>query len=205
VAIGGLVHVGALPWTGATRVTIAPTTVPMPSTDPPAAGGPRRLPEPSTGGPRTAAAGPVDQATGQTQPPPLRSRTAVTERPRAVIQVLTDVRVQALTTRDAARLVDVHVKGSPSWEVDARVILELLAGRQRYERLSMTVDGASHVSGGPTDAVIRARVDVGAYDLVSEDGGHATESAARGDVLDFAVVWQADGWRLESVSRPTST
>jgi hypothetical protein len=53
--------------------------------------------------------------------------------------------------------------------------------------------------------VIRARVDIAAYDVVSEAGVRSTTSAAHGDVLDFTLVWESDGWRLESVSEPTST
>jgi hypothetical protein len=113
--------------------------------------------------------------------------------------------VDALTARDPTRLSSVHVKESPSFHLDAGVIDELLTGGQRYEGLRMTVARASHLSGGPTRAVVRARVDIAAYDGVSDDGVHTEEPAARGEVLDFTLVWQSDGWRLESVSEPAST
>jgi hypothetical protein len=202
VAIGGLVHVGALPWTGPPSAANAPRPTPVPSTQPPSVGGPVTHVEPPTsasartGNPRVEGA----QRAGA-----LHSRAAVTEEPEAVIQALTDLRVQALTARDAAALVPVHAQGSPSLQLDAAVIDELHRGRQRYEGLRMTVDRASHVSGGTKRAVIRARVDIAAYDVVSEAGVRSTTSAAHGDVLDFTLVWESDGWRLESVSEPTST
>jgi hypothetical protein len=202
--IGGLVHVGALPWTGPGPGAVT-STGQEPPADPPSMDGPSRSGGPSSGD-TTAAAARAEPADPVAQPPdPLRSRTAVVEQPRAVIQALTDLRVDALTARDPTRLSSVHVKESPSFDLDAGVIDELLTGGQRYEGLRMTVARASHLSGGPTRAVVRARVDIAAYDGVSDDGVHTEEPAARGEVLDFTLVWQSDGWRLESVSEPAST
>lgn len=203
--IGGLAHLGALPWTGSGPVAVTDSR-PGPPADPVTVDVPSRPATASSGGTTTAAAPASAQAAPVTQPPELlRSRAAVMEQPRAVIQALTDLRVQALTTRDANRLVAVHVKQSPSFDLDAGVIDELLTGGQRYEGLKMAVDSASHLSGGPTRAVIRARVDVAAYVVVSDDGAPTEEPAIRGEVLDFTLVWQPDGWRLESVSEPAST
>lgn len=203
VIIGGLVHLGAMPGTGPTGAAAPPTT-PASSTHPAAAVNSGT----TSGSPRTgsAAAAPTARTS---EPSPaaelLRSRAAVREQPQAVIQALTDLRVRALTGRKAASLVSVHVKDSPSFDLDAGVIAELLGAGQRYDGLSMTVDRAEHVSGGHARAVIRARVDLGAYAVVSAQGAHTKESAVRGDVLDFTLVWQPDGWRIESVSEPAST
>jgi serine/threonine-protein kinase len=203
--IGGLVHLGALPWTGPRPLAVTSPS-PGPPPDPLSVDGPSRSARPSSGGTTRAAAPAGEQAAAVTQlPEPLRSRAAVTEQTRAVIQALTDLRVQALTTRDATRLISVHVKDSPSFDVDAGVIEQLHTRGQRYVGLTMTVGRASHLSGGPTRAVIRARVDIAAYDVVSDDGVHTEEPATRGEVLDFSLVWQSDGWRLESVSEPAST
>lgn len=205
VVIGGLVHLRALPGSERTGAASAQPAAPGSSADPPAA---------VTSGMPTSAAGTGSEAAAQTdrgtgEPSPaaalLRSRVAVREQPQVVIQALTDLRVRALTERKVASLVSVHVKGSPSFDLDAGMIAELLAAGQRYDGLSMTVDRAEHVSGGPTRAVIRARVDLGAYAVVSSQGSPVREAAVIGDVLDFTLVWQPDGWRIESVSEPAST
>lgn len=127
----------------------------------------------------------------------------------AILQHLTDQRVAALTARRTDALATVHRAESPSWQSDATVIRDLTKDDQRYSGLRMTVVQAEFVSRAGSVAVVRARVDVSAYDVVDERGATTSRPAEAGVPLDFHLVRPAGdtagNWRIESISDPRPT
>ena len=157
----------------------------------------------------TSATTPVGGASPQVRPTDagrlLREPDSPSARPEDLLQVLSDRRVAALVTRDVRGLRAVHARASASGASDAALIGRLVASGVRWTGLRLEVAESSFVSGTPTEAVLRARVDWTAYVVVSRDGTTLARPADRGRLLDFTLTRDADGWRIASISGAPAT
>ncbi len=133
----------------------------------------------------------------------LRRADAPRTFPHEVIQALSDRRAAALVARDPARLSHVDEPSSPAWAVDAALIAQLRTEGVRWEGLALEVAQAGSVSATSTRAVVRARVDWTAYDVVGP-GRRLGQPAATGEVLDFTLQRGAQGWRIAAISAPAT-
>lgn len=176
----------------------------------PAAASPSGSPEvrntrPTPVGPvRSASARAAASGTG-TAVDVTRDPDAPRTRPVELMRVLAERRALLLVGRDATRLETVHVRSSPSWQADAGLLGTLRRGGHRYDGLRVAGVQARHISASSTKAVIRARVDLTAYDVVDEVGVRTPRPAVSGEHFDFTLVRTVAGWRVESITVPAST
>lgn len=157
---------------------------------------------PSTAAPPTATSRPgVSPAAAD----PVRLATAPRSDPAGLVRSLSLQRARAISAHDPGLLLQVHRQGSASWRLDTEVVRSLQSAHQRWEALRPTVAAARLVSLANGRAVVRARVDWAAYTVVTSTGARKRRAAERGDTLDFGLVWQPQGWRLDSLSAPPAT
>lgn len=188
LAAAGWAFAGQQPGSSAER---APATASAP-TSPPAA---RTWPPP-----RTASKSSASTATDVL----VRHPASPSSRPEDVLQALSDRRSTALGSRDARALAAVHAPGSPSLVSDQQLVGALVKADTRWEGLRLEVAEARFVSGSPTRAVLRARVDWTAYVVVS--GRTRTgKPADKGRELDFTLERGAQGWRISAISAAPAT
>jgi serine/threonine-protein kinase len=135
----------------------------------------------------------------------LSEATSPSLRPEDVLQVLSDRRSVALVDGDVTALTGVHAPGSPSLAGDRALLAGLAGARTRWEGLRLQVAEALFVSGSPTEAVVRARVDWTAYTVVTADGAKQGRPADVGRQLDFQLVRGPQGWRISAVSASPAT
>lgn len=135
----------------------------------------------------------------------LHDPSSPSRRPEEALQALSDRRSAALTAGDVRALGAVHAPGSPSLASDRDLLDALARTRTRWEGLRLEVAEARFVSGSPTAAVLRARVDWTAYVVVVDGHAPAQRPADRGRVLDFALARGSDGWRLSAISAAPAT
>jgi serine/threonine-protein kinase len=64
---------------------------------------------------------------------------------------------------------------------------------------------ALFVSGSPSEAVVRARVDWTAYVVVTSTGARLDRAADVGRQLDFRLVRGGQGWRISAISAAPAT
>lgn len=187
--------------------TTAPTASPTPG---PAGAGSNRATTPSTSStPSTSTAPAVPSAS---QPPGgspadrvLRDAASPSARPEELMQALSDRRSVALVGRDATALARVHAPGSPSLSSDGALVSGLVDARARWEGLRLEVAEAAFVTGSPTEAVVRARVDWTAYVVVTGGGARLVRPADAGRQLDFRLIRGSEGWRISAISASPAT
>ncbi|KRF41041.1 serine/threonine-protein kinase [Terrabacter sp. Soil810] len=180
------------------------TAVPAPHGTPP-----RTVPGPSASTVVTASTPPLSPARpasgATTSDSVLREATSPSLRPEDVLQVLSDRRSVALVDGDVTALAGVHAPGSPSLAGDRELLAGLAGARTRWEGLRLQVAEALFVSGSPTEAVVRARVDWTAYTVVTADGARQGRLADVGRQLDFRLVRGPQGWRISALSASPAT
>jgi eukaryotic-like serine/threonine-protein kinase len=183
-------------WALAARVSHVPPTGPdQHSTSRPAAAASPTSPRPtptSTSGPLS-----VDRL--------LRDPASPSAHPEDLLQVLSDRRCAALLARDTTALEAVHSTRSPSAASDRALVARLLESQVRWTGLRLEVAESAFVSGSPTKAVLRARVDWTAYVVVSSDGTRTGRSPDAGRLLDFSLTRTIRGWRITSISDAPAT
>lgn len=157
---------------------------------------------PSEAAPPTATSRP---AAPPTAADPVRLATAPRSDPTGLVRSLSLSRARALSAQDPSLLLLVHRQGSASWRLDTEVVRSLRSAHQRWEALRPTVAAARLVSLTNGRAVVRVRVDWADYTVVTSTGARQRRAAERGDTLDFGLVWQPQGWRLDSLSAPPAT
>ena len=135
----------------------------------------------------------------------LHDATSPAARAEELLQALSDRRAAALVARDEAALGGVHAPGSPSLASDRTLISGLRGARIRWEGLRLEVARAVFVSGSPSEAVVRARVDWTAYVLVTSAGARVDRAADVGRQLDFRLVRGGQGWRISAISAAPAT
>ncbi|XGX81122.1 Serine/threonine-protein kinase PknD [Terrabacter sp. BE26] len=179
--------------TATLRASARPSAPNQPPRTAPVPAGPAGVRTPAPGDPSAAAGGGAADAL-------LRDPTSPSSRPEDVLQLLSDRRASALTTRDARALAAVHAPDSASLASDHELVGALVKADTRWEGLRLEVAEARFVSGSPTAAVLRARVDWTAYVVVR--GGHTRtdEPADRGRELDFTLARGRQGWRISAIS-----
>ena len=156
---------------------------------------------PTTPAVPTASQAPGDSAADRV----LRDAASPSARPEDVMQALSDRRSAALVGRDATALARVHAPGSPSLSSDRALVSGLVDARARWEGLRLEVAEAAFVTGSPTEAVVRARVDWTAYVVVSGGGARLVRPADAGRQLDFRLVRGSEGWRISAISASPAT
>jgi serine/threonine-protein kinase len=135
----------------------------------------------------------------------LRDPAGASTRPEDLLQALSDRRTAALVDRDASALTGVHAPGSPSLSSDRDLASGLVEARTRWEGLRLEVAEALYVTGSPTEAVVRARVDWTAYVVVTAGGARVGRPADVGRQLDFRLTRGAQGWRISAISASPAT
>jgi hypothetical protein len=91
-----------------------------------------------------------------------------------------------------------EVAGSPAHARDVEAVAELARAGLRYEGLGHEVEVLATVAASPTDAVIRARLGTGRYDVVGP-GRRTPRPAQRGEVVLVDLGWTRDGWRVTGI------
>jgi hypothetical protein len=122
-----------------------------------------------------------------------------------LMQVLSDARATALTTRDVKALDQVYSASSSSRQEDVTKIKTLLAGGNAYSGLGLEVAQATWVTGDAAKATIRSRVDWTDYVVQNDSGAQAAKAAQVGELLDFHLVRGATGWRIQSITSASAT
>ncbi|HET9632686.1 MAG TPA: serine/threonine-protein kinase [Terrabacter sp.] len=135
----------------------------------------------------------------------LRDPASPSSRPEDVLQALSDRRATVLGARDARALGAVHAPGSPSLVSDQQLVGALVKADTRWEGLHLEVAEARFVSGSPTRAVLRARVDWTAYVVVVGGRTRTGKPADRGRELDFTLERGSQGWRISDISAAPAT
>ncbi|WP_343993416.1 serine/threonine-protein kinase [Terrabacter terrae] len=204
-------------WALAAQVPAAsPSTTPttaLPRTSGPSAARAAPSPRPGTasgsgglaGGTTSAPGDPPAAASGAGADALLRDPTSPSNRPEDVLQVLSDRRASALTARDAGTLRAVHAPGSASLASDHELVGALVEADTRWQGLRLEVAEARFVSGSPTVAVLRARIDWTAYVVVRSGHTRTKEPADMGRELDFTLVRGRQGWRISAISAAPAT
>ncbi|WP_256792125.1 serine/threonine-protein kinase [Terrabacter sp. Ter38] len=135
----------------------------------------------------------------------LRDAESPAARPEELLQTLSDRRSAALVGRDATALARIHAPGSPSLSSDRALVSGLVGARTRWEGLRLEVAEAAFVTGTPTEAVVRARVDWTAYVVVTGGGARLARPADVGRQLDFRLTRGSEGWRISAISASPAT
>ncbi|WP_020145422.1 serine/threonine-protein kinase [Terracoccus sp. 273MFTsu3.1] len=135
----------------------------------------------------------------------LRDAQSPSARPEELLQALSDRRSAALVGRDPTALGRVHATGSPSLSSDQTLVSGLVDARTRWEGLRLEVAEAAFVTGSPTEAVVRARVDWTAYVVVTGGGARLARPADVGRQLDFRLTRGSEGWRISAISASPTT
>jgi hypothetical protein len=85
---------------------------------------------------------------------------------------------------------------------DAAAVSEMVRAGVRYTGLRHTVSEAQLVTASARGAVLRARIDTGAYAVTGPSGVDTTRPAQQGEEVLVDLVWTDVGWRISDV-RPT--
>ncbi|MEW1953245.1 serine/threonine-protein kinase [Terrabacter sp. NPDC080008] len=193
---------GGHPVAGVTTVPVPVTSAASPTADKAAeTGAPAGAVAPSKSVPTAPAAAAASAGADAL----LRDPVSPSRRPEDLLQTLSDRRASALTARDARALEAVHAPGSASLASDRELVEALVKADTGWERLGLEVAEARFVSGSPTAAVLRARVDWTAYVVVTGGQTRRAEPADTGRELDFTLARGDQGWRLASISAAPAT
>lgn len=156
-----------------------------------------------------ADAPPVATAAARDEPAddPRTDASAPRSRPVELVQVLADERAAAWREADPGRLQRADATGSPAAARDAAALAQLVRAGVRYTGLRHTVvsaeavprPGAASRPSPPTRAVVRARIDAGAYTV--EDSTRVLESraAVTGVPVLLHLLLTDEGWRIDDV------
>jgi hypothetical protein len=116
--------------------------------------------------------------------------------------VLADERAAAWRDADPARLGAADAPGSPAAARDAAALAELVRAEVRYTGLRHTVVDATTVAESQRRAVVRARIDAGAYTVVGRTASAAvveSRPAVVGVPVLVHLVLTEVGWRIDDV------
>jgi hypothetical protein len=143
-------------------------------------------------------------ATSEPADPRGSARTAHLDAPREdpvrLVQALADARADVLTAADPRLLGRVDHPGSPAWTADELLLRRLTERGERYEGLELTVRSAELTRAEGERAVVRTRVDTGAYVVTGPSGARTARPAEAGERLLMHLRWSANGWRVEQVA-----
>lgn len=140
--------------------------------------------------PHADAAGPADD--------PRTDPRAPADRPRELLVVLADARASAWREGAAALLHAADAPGSAAAARDAAAVTDLARAGLRFTGLRYVVAEVDTVSATPDAAVLRARIDTGAY-AVTGPAGATARAAARGTPVLVDLVRTDVGWRVSDV------
>jgi hypothetical protein len=116
------------------------------------------------------------------------------------MQELADVRASVLTSADPRLLARLDHPGSPAWTADELLLRRLEERGERYEGLRLTVHSAELAGAEGERAVLRTRVDTGAYVVTGPSQARTARPAQVGEVLLVHLRWSERGWRVEQVA-----
>jgi hypothetical protein len=133
---------------------------------------------------------------------PRHDPDAPSQRPAELLTALADARAAAWREATPAMLHAADAPGSPALARDAAAVAEVSRSGLRYAGLRYAVSDAITVSDTPDAAVLRARIDAGAYTVVGRSGSQPRPASA-GDVVLIDLVRTDEGWRLFDV-RPST-
>ena len=126
---------------------------------------------------------------------PRRDPDAPAERPSELLAVLADARAAAWREATPAMLHGADAPGSPAASRDLAAVAEVARAGLRYAGLRYTVADVHTVSATRDAAVLRARIDAGAYTVVGRSGSQA-RPASVGELVLVHLVRTEVGWRV---------
>jgi hypothetical protein len=124
--------------------------------------------------------------------------SAPTTRPAALLQALADARASAWREATASMLHAVDAPGSAAALRDTAAVTDLARSGLRYTGLRYVVGEAETVSASADAAVVRARIDTGAY-AVAGPAGSTARAAAPGEPVLVDLVRTDVGWRVSDL------
>ena len=129
---------------------------------------------------------------------PRADPSAPTTRPAALLQALADARASAWREATASMLHAVDAPGSAAAVRDTAAVTDLARSGLRYTGLRYVVGEAETVSASAEAAVVRARIDTGAY-AVAGPAGSTARVAAPGEPVLVDLVRTDVGWRVSDL------
>ncbi len=129
---------------------------------------------------------------------PRTDEQAPRSRPAQLLGVLADARAAAWREATPALLHAADAPGSPAAERDAAAVAEVARAGLRYTGLRYTVAEASTVSASGDRAVLRARIDSGAYTVTGATGSTPRPAVPGAPVL-VDLVHTDVGWRVSDL------
>ncbi|GAA4406184.1 hypothetical protein GCM10023168_20690 [Fodinibacter luteus] len=153
-------------------------------------------PAPGTG--RTASGSVAGEAPDVARRDPRTDPTAPRSRPKQLLDVLAEARAAAWREATPELLHAADAPGSAAAAQDAAAVAELARAGLRYPGLRYTVVSAQTVSVADREAVVRARIDTGPYD-VAGPSGRTPRPAAAGDPVLVELVHTDVGWRVRAI------
>lgn len=133
-------------------------------------------------------------------PDPRLDVRAPTERPAELLTTLADARARAWREATAALLHAADAPGSAAASRDAAAVTDLARAGVRFTGLRYTVVEVETVSATTDAAVLRARIDTGAY-AVSGPTGSTPRPATTGSPVLVDLVHTDVGWRVSDLRR----
>ena len=131
-------------------------------------------------------------------PDPRLDARAPSERPAELLTTLADARARAWRESTAALLHAADAPASPAAARDAAAVTDLARAGLRFTGLRYTVVEVETVSATADAAVLRARIDTGAY-AVSGPSGSTPRPASTGSPVLVDLVRTDVGWRVRDL------
>ncbi|HET6968472.1 MAG TPA: hypothetical protein VFI44_09355, partial [Ornithinibacter sp.] len=146
--------------------------------------------------PASGEVGPGTRATAPSDP--RLDERAPTERPAELLTGLADARARAWREGTAALLHAADAPGSAAATRDVAAVTDLARAGLRFTGLRYTVVDVEPVSATGDAAVLRARIDTGAY-TVSGPTGSTPRPATTGSPVLVDLVHTDAGWRVSDL------
>jgi hypothetical protein len=140
----------------------------------------------------------ADARAGRLPTDPRDDTDAPRSRPAELLRVLAEARAAAWREATPALLAGADAPGSAASGRDAAAVAELARTGVRYSGLRFTVVEASTVSATSDRAVLRARIDTGAYAVTGAAGATPRRGVPGAPVL-VDLVRTGAGWRLSDL------
>ncbi len=141
---------------------------------------------------------PAPTSTTRARSDPRHDPDAPSQRPAELLTALADARAAAWREATPAMLHGADAPGSPALARDTAAVAEVARSGLRYAGLRYTVADARAVSATRDEAVVRARIDAGAYTVLGRSGSQSRPASA-GEVVLVDLVRTDEGWRVRDV------
>ena len=147
----------------------------------------------------------ADAAPGSIRTDPRTDVESPRSRPAQLLEVLADARAAAWREATPALLAEADAPRSAAAVRDAAAVAEVARAGVRYTGLRYTVAEAVTITATPDRAVLRARIDAGAYTVTGATGATvaASHPAVPGTPVLVDIISTDAGWRISDL-RPAT-